>query len=133
MGQSLVKMKSYRDLEIYNIAYELALEIHHLSMKLPKYELYEQGSQIRRAAQSIKDNIVEGYGRRRYKAEYIRYLIFAQSSHDETLNQLNMINDIYFKENPTKEIIERYEILGRKLNKYIQYVEINWKTKHPAP
>ena len=126
-------MNSYRDLEIYNIAYELALEIHHLSMKLPKYELYEQGSQIRRAAQSIKDNIVEGYGRRRYKAEYIRFLIFAQSSHDETLNQLNMINDIYYQKNPTKEIIERYEILGRKLNKYIQYVEINWKTKHPAP
>jgi four helix bundle protein len=78
----VVIMKSYRDLEIYNMAYEFALKIHNLSMSLPKYELYEQGSQLRRSSQSIKDNIVEGYGRRRYKAEFIRYLIFAQSSQD---------------------------------------------------
>jgi len=122
------KMKSYRDLDIYNSAYELALEVHNLSMKLPKHELFEQGSQVRRAAQSIKDNIVEGFGRRRYKAEFIRYLIFAQSSHDETLNQLNMINQIYFKENPISELIEQYEVLGRKINRFIQYVEQEWRT-----
>jgi len=121
-------MKSYRDLDIYNSAYELALEVHNLSMKLPKHELFEQGSQVRRAAQSIKDNIVEGFGRRRYKAEFIRYLIFAQSSHDETLNQLNMINQIYFKENPISELIEQYEVLGRKINRFIQYVEQEWRT-----
>ena len=121
-------MKSYRDLEIYTIAFDLAFEVHFMSKKLPKYELYEQGSQVRRAAQSIKDNIVEGFGRRRYKAEFVRYLIFAQSSHDETLNQLNMINQIYFKEKPINELINKYEILGRKLNTYIQYVENNWRT-----
>ena len=37
-------MSSYKDLEIYQLAYKLALEIHDMSMKLPKYELYEQGS-----------------------------------------------------------------------------------------
>jgi four helix bundle protein len=52
-------MKSYRDLEIYQMAYHLALEVHDLTMTLPKYEMYEQGSQIRRSSKSIKDNIAE--------------------------------------------------------------------------
>ena len=43
-----------------------------MTMQLPKYELYEQGGQIRRS--SIKDNIAEEYGRRRYKVEDIRFL-----------------------------------------------------------
>ncbi len=72
-------MSSFRDLEIYKSAYSLALKVHKLTMQLPKYELYEQGSQVRKSSKSIKDNIAEGYGRRRYKAEFIRFLIF---SHD---------------------------------------------------
>lgn len=90
-------MKSYKDLDIYKLAYQYALEIHQMSMQLPKYELYEQGSQIRRSSKSIKDDIAEGYGRRRYKAEFIRFLIFAHSSCDETISQLQMINDIHFQ------------------------------------
>lgn len=78
-------MKSYKDLDIYKMAYDYALEVHEMTMKLPKYEIYEQGSQIRRSSKSIKDNIAEGYGQRRYKEEFIRFLIFAHSSCDETL------------------------------------------------
>ena len=58
-------MKSYRDLEIYQIANALAIEVHAIFLKLPMYELYEQGSQIRRSSKSINDNIAEGFGRRR--------------------------------------------------------------------
>ena len=81
-------MKSYKDLDIYNLAYQLALEVHEITLKLPKYELYEQGSQVRRSTKSIKDNIAEGYGRRRYQAEYIRFLVFAQSSYGECIGQI---------------------------------------------
>ncbi|NPA68769.1 MAG: four helix bundle protein [Chlorobi bacterium] len=121
-------MNSYRDLDIYNSAFSLALDVHYLTMKLPKYELYEQGSQIRRSSKSIKNNIAEGFGRRRYKAEFIRFLIFAHASCDETVSQLNMINELYFKENPITDLINKYETLSKKINKYIQYVEKNWKT-----
>jgi len=120
-------MKSYKDLDIYNLAYQLALEVHEITMKLPKYELYEQGSQVRRSTKSVKDNIAEGYGRRRYKAEFIRFLIFAHASCDEAIAQLNMISDIHFKENPLTDLIKRYDNLGGKINKFIQYVETNWK------
>jgi four helix bundle protein len=79
-------MSSYRDLEIYKIAYELAIRVHKASLKLPHFGLYEQGGQIRRSIKSIRDTITEGYGRRRYKAEFIKYLIYAQASCDEATN-----------------------------------------------
>ena len=120
-------MKSYRDLEIYQMAYQLAIEIHKMSLTLPKYELYEQGSQIRRSSKSVKDNIVEGYGRKKYKNDFIRFLVYAQASCDEATSQLSMISDLHFSEIPLTKLNEDYNILGKKINKFIQYVEGNWK------
>jgi four helix bundle protein len=122
------KMSGYKELEIYNISFDLAINIHHASLKLPQFELYEQGSQIRRASKSIKDNIAEGYGRRRYKAEYIRFLIFAHASCDETISQLEMLTTLYPEIKEFLEIKMPYDNLGSKINKYIQYVENNWRT-----
>lgn len=121
-------MKSYKDLEIYQMAYELALEVHEVTMTLPKYELYEQGSQIRRSSKSIKDNIAEGFGRRRYKDEFVRFLIFSHSSCDETISHLHMISDIHFPEKPLTDLLNKYDNLGRKINSFIKYVEQNWKS-----
>ncbi len=44
MEVNIIKAKSYRELEIYQLAYKLAMKIHYMSLKLPKYELYEEGS-----------------------------------------------------------------------------------------
>ena len=120
-------MKSYRDLDIYQTAYRLAIEVHKVSMELPRYELYEQGSQVRRSSKSIKDTIAEGYGRKIYKDEFIRFLIFAQASCDEVISQLEMISDIYFKNNPLKSLIDEYKVLGKKIYTFIQYVRKNWR------
>jgi len=119
-------MSSYNDLDIYKLAYKQAIEVHDMSLTLPKYELFEQSSQVRRSTKTIKDTIAEGYGRRRYKADFIKFLVYAQSSCDEILSQLNMISDIHFKENPLVNLINRYDILGKKINKFIEYVEKNW-------
>lgn len=123
-------MNSYKDLEIYQMAYKLALEVHKMSLTLPKYELYEQGSQVRRSSKTIKDSIVEGFGRRRYKNDFVKFLIYSQSSCDETISQLNMISEIHFQDNQIINLIDEYEILGKKINKFIQYVEENWRTTH---
>ena len=118
---------SYRDLEIYQEAFRLFLQLHPASLKLPKFELYEQGSQVRRSADSVVSNIVEGYGRRRYRTEYIRFLVFSHSSNDETLNHLKKLGILYPEQQEFKELEEQYNVLGAKINKYIQYVEKNWK------
>lgn len=122
-------MSSYKDLEIYKLAYQLALQVHKMSLNLPKFELYEQGSQIRRSTKSINDTIVEGYGRRKYKADFIKFLVYAQASCDEATSQLEMIRDLYYENVPeTKHLLESYYKLGAKINKFIQYVESNWRT-----
>lgn len=122
-------MKSYKDLAVYHLAYSLALDVHKMSMKLPDYELYEQGSQVRRSSKSIKNNIVEGFGRRRYENEFIKYLIYAIASCDECSSQLSMINELYFKSEPINDLISEYEKLGKMLNKFIQFVDSSWRSK----
>ena len=87
-----------------------------MTLKLPKYEMYEQGSQVRRSTKSIKNNIVEGYGRKRYKQEFIRFLVFAHASCDEADLQLTMIDEIYFESKGLTDLISEYEILGRKIS-----------------
>lgn len=122
-------MGSYKDLKIYQIAYDLAIRVHHASLKLPKFELYEQGSQIRRSSKRIKDTIVEGYGRRRYKMEYINYLTYAQASCDETIGHTETILELYPDIEEFVELKAEYISLGKQINSYIQYVENNWNKR----
>ncbi|MGD8210411.1 MAG: four helix bundle protein, partial [Desulfobacterales bacterium] len=80
---------SYRNLEIWQLARELVIDIHKMTLfKLPKFEMYEEGNQIRKSIKSVKSTIVEGYGRRRYKQEFIRFLVYAIASNDETIDHL---------------------------------------------
>lgn len=123
-----LKSNSLEDLEIYNLAYDLAIEVHKISMKLPNYELFEQGSQIRRSSKSIKDNIVEGYGRKRYKSDFLKFLTYAHASCNETISQLKIISDIHFEQGENKEIIESYDKLGRKIHAFIDYVDNHWNS-----
>lgn len=82
----------YKKLRIWILARELVIEIHRMTLvSLPKYELYEEGSQIRRSMKSVKSNIVEGYGRRRHKAEYIRFLDYSYGSVLETVDHLETL------------------------------------------
>ena len=88
-------MNSYKDLDIYKISLNLFYEVHPATLLLPKYELYELGSQLRRSSDSVVSNIVEGYGRKRFKAEFIRFLVFSHSSCMETKEHLEKINHLY--------------------------------------
>lgn len=121
-------MSSYKDLEIYKLAYEIAIRVHKASLKLPQFEIHEQGGQIRRSTKSIRDSIAEGFGRRRYKAEFIRYLIYAQASCDEATNQAISISELYPKISEFIEIQKDLDILGKMINNFIRYVESDWRT-----
>ena len=114
----------YKQLDVYQLAHKVGVDLHKFSLKLPKHELYETGSQLRRSSKSVSANIVEGYGRRRYKAEYIRFLIFAQASCDETYEWVEYIKDCYSDfESTSMELMAEIDKLGRKLNNFIQAVE----------
>jgi len=123
-----MKAKSYRDLEIYQLSFEHAMKIHKISMKLPKYEFYEEGSQLRKSSKGVTSCIVEGYGRRKYKNDFIRFLTYAQASCDETEVHLDFIHASgHITDEVYQEIKTENDVLGRKINKFIQYVEKYWK------
>lgn len=120
-------MKSYRDSEVFKESKRLGIKIHKMSMTLPKFEMYEEGSQVRRSAKAVASLIVEGYGRRRYKQDFLKYLVYSQSECDETILHL----DFLFKTESLKdemlynELKTEYDNLSKRINKFIQWVENN--------
>ena len=67
----------YRDLDIFKLAMQLAVKAHDITINdLPHFEMYEEGSQLRRSSKSVVSNIVEGFGRRSYKNDFLKYLAF---------------------------------------------------------
>jgi four helix bundle protein len=122
--------QSYRDLDIYKKAHKLAIEVHQMTLKLPKFEIYEEGSQIRKSSKSIKSNIAEGFGRRRYKQEFIKFLIYSLASRDETRDHLDTLFDTksFGDEDKYRYFCEEYDHLGRMINNFIKSVDSDHKT-----
>ena len=122
-------MFSYRDLDIYLEARRLAIQVHMMSLALPKFELYETGSQIRRSSKSVTAMIVEGYARRRYKLDFIKYLIYAIAECDETIVHLDTI----YETNSLTDsklyhgLKNSYVTLTKKINRFTQWVELEYK------
>ncbi|MBW8051695.1 MAG: four helix bundle protein [Cytophagales bacterium] len=117
---------SYKKLEIWERARKVSIAIHKMTLtELPKYEMYEEGSQIRRSSKSVRSNIVEGYGRRRYVQEYIRFLTFSIASNDETIDHLETLFETGSLKNREfyDDLHEQLEILGKKLNLFIQAIQ----------
>ena len=111
---------SYKNLQIWKLSCDLSFEIHKMSLDLPKFELYETGSQIRRSSKSVRSNIVEGYGRRRYKYDYIRFITYALASNDETIDHLETLFETGSLTNRElfNDLLDRCIILGKMLNNF---------------
>jgi len=117
---------SYRKLEIWQMARDLSIDIHKMTLeKLPKFEMFEEGTQIRRSSKSVRSNIVEGYGRRIYKMDYIKHLLYAQASNDETIDHLEILFETksLTDDKLFKDLSERLNTVGKKLNKFIQAIQ----------
>jgi four helix bundle protein len=125
---------SFRDLEIYKESFRLYFEVQVLSKMLPKHETYELGSQLRRSADSIVTNIVEGYGRRNYKPEFERFLTFSHSSINETICHLEKVNKLYpIHDELTFKLIKEYDLLARKVYRFLKFVEEKWMIPKKNP
>lgn len=119
-------MKHYKDLDVYKQAFELAKQIHQFSLKLPEYELKENGSQLRKTSSSIKNYIAEGFGRREYRDEFIRFLVYARAASESTIAQLYLIQDLHFDKQELDELITEFTILSKRIKNFIESVE-KWK------
>ena len=116
---------SYRNLEVWKLACELTIEIHEMSLKLPDIEKFEEGQQIRRSIKTVRSTLVEGYGRRQYKADYIKFIIYALSSNDETIDHLDILFETKSLNDEAlyQSLKQKLETLGKKLNNFLQAVQ----------
>jgi len=96
-GKELQMLKNFKELNVWQKAYQLCLEIYTVTRKFPKEEIYGLTSQIRRAAVSIPSNIAEGYGRKT-TGEYIQSLYIAYGSNCELETQILLSGDLGFVE-----------------------------------
>lgn len=112
---------SYKKLQIWEKARELSILIHDMSLKLPRMEQFEEAQQIRRSIKSVRSNIVEGYGRRFYKQEFIRFIIIALASNDETIDHLETLFETksLTDENQFSDLRSRLVSLGKMLNNFL--------------
>ncbi len=115
------KVKSYRDLQIWQRSVEIAVSIYRLSEGFPSSELYGLASQMRRASVSVASNIAEGH--RRSDAEFGRYLTMALGSLAELETQLEIARRVgYLAENDLVEFSKTADVLGRQINTLRQRV-----------
>ena len=117
---------SYRNLEIWQASRQLVIDLHAMTLtKIPKFEMYEEGAQIRQSIKSVKSTIVEGHDRRRYKQEFVKFLTYSLASCDETTDHLETLFE-------TKSLTDQklyddahecLQKLGKQLNLFLQSVE----------
>ncbi|MBU2102765.1 MAG: four helix bundle protein, partial [Candidatus Omnitrophica bacterium] len=104
---------------------QLAVEIHKMTLeRLPKFEMFEEGGQIRRSSKSIPATIVEGFGRKQYQQEFIKFLTYAIASLDETKEHLELLHDSgsLVDKNLSQSLLTRYEELGKKIYRFRETV-----------
>ena len=118
-------VRSFRDFEVYQLAYALAMEAFTLSKRFPPDEIYSLTRQLRNASRSVPGNIAEGWSKRRYENVFKRQLIDAMGSADETTVWLNMARNCgYCPEKEHDSLIDRYASVGKMLQRLIDA----WRT-----
>jgi len=67
----MVNYKGFRDLKVYQLSFQLAVEIFEVSKHFPKEEKYSLTDQIRRSSRSVSANISEAWSKRRYSKHFV--------------------------------------------------------------
>ena len=113
----------YERLDVYQKAYQVALQIHRETLKFPKIEQFELASQLRRSSKSIVVNIVEGMGRQSTPREVERYIRVAMGSCDESRIWLKFAKDLEYlsgerQERFNEQLVEIGRMLRGIINRY---------------
>jgi four helix bundle protein len=117
------EIKSVKDLDVFKLSHEVALEVYKLTLIFPKEEVYGLVSQLRRCCVSINSNLVEGAGRSS-SGEFKQFVGIARGSASELEYQIEISKDLgYVKEDKAKELkfkIERIIMMLSKLLKSLK-------------
>jgi len=110
-----MKMKSFRELRVWQASMNLVEKIYALTLAFPREEVYGLTGQIRRAAISIPSNIAEGHTREHLK-EYLHHLSMAQASLAELETQLEIAVRLkYLRADTFSEVLRESNSLGKQM------------------
>ena len=114
------KIKTYRDLNIWNTGIGLVKDIYKLTEKFPKHEMYGLVSQMRRSAISIPSNVAEGF-RRHHNKEYRQFLYVSLGSCAELETQLTIAKELeYLPENEEIWLLEKLDHICRMISNLLK-------------
>ncbi len=117
-------MAGFREMIVYQKAFDLAVRIFKLTQSFPKEEVFSLTSQMRRSSRSVCANFGEAYRRRRYAAHLVAKLTDADSENTETQVHLDMaVACGYVKAEEVKPLIALSEEVGLMLNALIENPE----------
>ncbi len=112
--------RGFRDLKVYQLAYDLAMQIFMESKHFPIEEKYSLTDQIRRASRSVASNIAEGYRKKRYPKMFVSKMADADGEAAETQVWLDFARDCgYLSPALQARMTAGYEELGRMLGSMI--------------
>ena len=116
----MIYVKSFRDLEVYKLAREVAKEIFILSKGFPVEEKYSLTDQIRRSSRSVGAQIAEAWGKRKYEMHFISKLTDADSEQLETQHWIEVSEECNCINSETsKNLLQKSESIGKMLQSMI--------------
>ena len=108
--------KDYRELRVYQLAFETALRVFEMSKRFPPDERYSLTDQIRRSSRAICSNIAEAWRKRRYPASFVSKLSDSDSESAETIVWLDFCKAFGFiTEQERAELTDHYDHICSQL------------------
>src|SRR5437667_8726791 len=116
------KFQTFGDLEVYKVAREFRKAMYAVNRRLPDFEKYELGSQIRRASASLTNNMAEGHGRFHYP-DQIRFFLHSRGSLEELVDDLNIcLDERYLSSEEVAKLKKQARGVLSLLNGYLRYL-----------
>ena len=116
------KFQTFEDLEVYKIARQFRKTMYAVNRRLPDFEKYELGSQIRRASVSLTNNMAEGHGRFHYP-DQIRFFLHSRGSLEELIDDLNIcLDERYLPGDEVTTLKEQARSVLILINGYLRYL-----------
>jgi four helix bundle protein len=113
-------IRGHEELEVYQLAFEMAMQLFQISKRFPVEERYSLTDQMRRSSRSVCANLAEAWRKRRYRAAFIAKLSDSEAEAAETQTWINFaVRCGYLKPELGKDLSQNYDRILGKLVKII--------------
>ena len=104
------RIRTHKDLKVYQTSYKAALKIYELSKSFPQEEKYSLTDQIRRSSRSVCANIAEAYRKRRYPKSFVAKLSDSEAEAAEVQVWLDFaLSFNYIGKEIYRELFDNYD------------------------